>query len=119
MRHVIALALAVFVTACASSESTDEPAHQAEAAADYASAWIGRNIAEMIEEYGEPSWQRDYVSDETPGAARWYDRPRSAGTVGRHTGKCFLDVLYDESGTIARAASSSSQYCGPPRSIKE
>ena len=117
VRHLCYILAAVALAGCASNDSVEDSAteEQPQSSADYASAWIGRNIDEMLEEYGEPSWSREYVSDKTPGAARWYNRTRSAGVTGRHTGKCFLDVLYDETGTIVRAASSKNIYCGPPR----
>ena len=115
MQKVLKLLLPIALAACASSETTGDTAQVATSPAttDY-SVWIGRNISEMLAEYGEPSWSREYKSDEVPGAARWYHRRRTAGTTGRHISSCFIDVLYDENGTIRRAASSNNTYCGPP-----
>ena len=117
IRNLFPVLAAIALVACASTEGVEESAakKKSKSSSDYASAWIGRNIEEMYEEYGEPSWSREYVSDLTPGAARWYPRARAAGVTGRHMGNCFLDVLYDETGTIVRAASSKNRYCGAPR----
>jgi hypothetical protein len=81
--------------------------------------WIGRNIDEMIEAYGKPSWSREYESTAKQGGARWYDRRRSAGVGGRHVGTCWVEATFDQAGTVILIKSSNNRYCGPSGTNEE
>jgi hypothetical protein len=111
MRYLVVFLFSIFLFGCAGTETASDSG----TANQPHTAWMGKNISEMIEAWGEPSWSREYESDENPGVARWYERRRSAGVSGRHTGQCWTDAAYDGEGIIVRTASSSSPYCGPSR----
>ncbi|NCF30064.1 MAG: hypothetical protein GWP69_22025 [Gammaproteobacteria bacterium] len=117
MRHVSLVLLVLALVACA---GTDEKSSTSTAAPmqEYAD-WIGRNIDEMIEAYGEPSWSREYKSAAKQGGARWYDRRRSAGVGGRHVGTCWMEATFDQAGTVILIKSSNNRYCGPSRTNEE
>ena len=97
------LVLALFLSGCAGmgydADDDESRVHRA------AMTWVGANVEEMVQAWGEPNNLRIDATENNQGLVRWRDTRRLAGTntsAGTSSYTCIVEAYFGMDGTINR-----------------